>query len=113
MPEKRRIIVFAFRDQHGTRTRDRGQFIDARRFGGGRERLRSAAARQIGQSIEGCLGRAETFDQTMERDRTDILAADEPQPSKPVSIGKGHRRYPARFRPIRLSSPRKSRRIFS
>ena len=48
---------------------------------------RAAAPRKVRQRVERGLRRAEMIDEAAERRRPDILAADQPQPGKPLLVG--------------------------
>ena len=47
----------------------------------------AAAAREHRQGVDGGLGAAELVDERAEGRRTDILAADQPEPGKPLTPG--------------------------
>src|SRR5216110_208180 len=52
--------------------------------------LKTALARQIGQSLERIRGTAERLEELVEHDRPDILAGDQPQPIEPLLVRKDH-----------------------
>ena len=86
---------------------------------------RAAAPRQLGQRLKRGLGGAIDIDQLPERRRADIVAADQPQPAQPLTVGKLHaapgawrikiqRQLPAQpFAPILDSVPAISRWILA
>ena len=79
-----------------------------------RERaLPAAAARDLGQRIERRRGRAEARQKLIERDRPDILAADEAQPVETFGRTQGARGAVHRGRTMRnLGTPRQPGAIF-
>ena len=88
MPEPGRVERLAERDKSRAEPRHRrhlvfgfGEACDAGRPG------RSAAARETWERVERRFRRAEMIDQVAERDRSDVVAADETKPGQPLLVG--------------------------
>src|SRR5262249_13235883 len=110
----RRIVRFEPADQPRIEGGETLELAVGRVGGADAKSAAAAAPRKIRQRVEGRGCRTEALEKLEERDRSDALAAEEPQPVPP--LGLGERLAPAHagllFAPIRGSSPRSRRRMF-